>query len=227
MRRSAVGAGSGHRRIAAAVTALVLATGCSGSDDHPDVETLGSSPTSTATTASPTPTPTSTPTTESSVDPTVVPDEVTVEYLDAVMERLNALEARVYRLVAESQDVTDPVATELYASFAESSMAVDTLEGFEEAFGLEAIAEPPAPPVTTGIEILDQTDDCVLFRAQHDPRPLMAPGVDVEPTQPHYFRLRPSEPNELNPVPWKMDFAFGIVEDHPGPSTCDEVEDYL
>lgn len=216
-----------RRNLAAAVTALALAAGCSGGDDNPVVEAPTSTSTPKATIGARSPAPTSPATTEANVDPTVVPDEITVEYLDAVMERLNAMEARVYRLVAESGDVADPVATELYSSFAEASMAFDTLDGFEERFGLDAIASPPEPPVTTDIEILDRTDDCVLFRAHHDPMPLMAAGVDYEPTQPQYFRLRPSEPNELNQVPWTMDFAYGIAEGDPGPSTCDDVQDYL
>lgn len=207
------------------MTALSLAAGCSGGDDNPVVEAPTSTSMPTAITGSRSPAPTSPTTAEATVDPTVVPDEITVEYLDAVMAEHDRLVAQVYRHLAASGDPTDPTVLERYAAFANVADAKRDVEGAIRGFGVDGIADDPQPPHAEVEQIIDQRDGCVLFTLSYDSTPLLADDVDYEPAETYYVALRPAEVSDLNPVPWKQSQIPTFYGDgQTPPSNCADLE---
>ena len=149
------------------------------------------------------------------------PDDITIEYVQAVMDELDPLIAATAAVIHAQDDAFDPNAQELiFQAYSEASGQAQ-LETFA-GVGPENVRQDPGPPDTDVSELFEQHADCVVFSAERSFRPLLAESVDYDPVQPYYLRLIPGEATTANPTPWRIDFDsyFEDPDEEPEGDVC-------
>lgn len=187
--------------LAGLLTATVLAA-CSSShapDPSPDPigNTISPSPTGSRT---PSPSPTT-----ADIDVSTVPDEITVDYLQEVMEALDMRVRDAYTDLQSTGDVDEEFVGTMRLLYtngaAEPQIASLRSDG---DIGVDGIASDPLPPRTDVREVFAVADDCVFFSAERTYEPLLA--IEYDPVQPYYIALVRSDPNDTNPTAWSIGF---------------------
>ncbi len=141
------------------------------------------------------------------VDVTVVPEEITPEYVEAVLAELEQLYADALRELMLAGEPTIEVTDRLGSAFIEEQYA-SRLQQFLELLGagFPEIAEPSQlePRIHTGVELLDVTDVCVYSQTVLD-----VGGVFGGVREPQVAFVEIGLPdrgvvNDRNPTPWMI-----------------------
>jgi len=174
--------------VAVALTGL-LAGACGGDDDdRPDAAAVTTAPsTSTSTTVG--------------VDE--VPDEITVEYVQRVMDALDASWGDMYRLYVDSGGPTAETAAWLDALYDEPELArIDVDLGREAADGFDSTRMPPGDPTTRVVELISASPECIYFEADRQYDAVLTVASESEGTD--VIVLRASTASPKNPTRWQM-----------------------
>ena len=148
-------------------------------------------------------------TTITTVDLSIIPNPITVAYLDAVLAALNHVDGNAARLVQASGKVTDE-AIALVQSIgtpAEVTVSVQSLAGIP---GSAAALRVPMGDFRSSVrEILSATPNCVAFLAVDEGT---AVRIDPLPAAVNAYRLRPRDqaqtPTPANPTPYAIDTHY-------------------
>lgn len=167
-----------------------------------------------ATTTAPTPTPTPTTAPPRTPTPTAtqnwtVPDPITDEYAQRVLQELYNLEAQAFAIVAdmmrttgevtETDELTQALArfgTEEYARFSMDSFLVVPPEV------VATWADPFLPGIVSDVTVRSTTDDCMIVDLTIDPRPSIPA---TEPVRQEWRLAR--RPDAANPTGWLFDIV--------------------
>jgi hypothetical protein len=197
--------------VVAAVMGVALLASCSSPPEQGVASaTLSPAPATQAASPSPTPTPTD-------IDTATVPDDITPEYVQAVMDDLDEALGRVYRDVAESRELGEAYEAamrDVYTPFAADVQS----RGFRRAIGVRRLARQPENPVTDVLELIEAGPDCVYFSAERDLNPLLRDPIDTE--QPYYIALERGTPTDLNPTAWLLAMEAFYRTEAPPDSVC-------
>lgn len=227
-----------HKRIvAASLAAVLLLAACSEADPEasaegieaieepqPDVDDSGPEPVEEE--AAPPLEPDPEPEVEpgpTEIDITVVPDEITEEYVEAVLVELEGLYSEAYILFQEADEATIDVTDRLGAAFTESEYRArlrqftDIAEAGYPGYQRLGAAAPRTHEVQ---RILDSSATCVYAETLLD---VSGVRVDAGAPQASFVELGPPdlEPFEqLNPTPWVVhEFPSGelgeLLESRP------------
>jgi hypothetical protein len=186
------------------VVALTIgvAAGCSDDADDPPAAASTSSSATTSTTVG--------------VDE--VPDEITVEYVQRVMDALDASWGDMYRLYVDSGGPTAETAAWLDALYDEPELSrIDVDLGREAADGFDTTRTPPGDPTTEVVELISTSPDCIYFEADRQYDAVLLD--DTSGTT--LIVLRRAEPNDTNATTWVMSVE-GRVDAVPEGSPCDK-----
>ena len=145
------------------------------------------------------------------------PDDITIEYVQAVMDEINPIIQAGAAVLAEVQDTSHPDVVHLYSSAYEEEAAQRQLAQFQLGAGPEELRNDPGPIATAVEDVLLVTDGCVLFTAERDFRPIFEDEDIHNPTQPYYLRLEQSAPEDPNRTAWHLtlDTYFSDESDVP------------
>ncbi|MCC5947086.1 MAG: hypothetical protein JJT89_01410 [Nitriliruptoraceae bacterium] len=156
------------------------------------------------------------------VDVTVIPDEITPEYVEAVLFELETLFAESFAEFGEAGEVTPRAADVLDAAFSDEQAvarisALAQREDGDRFLGVDDI-EPRGHSV---VELLDTADGCVYAETLIDPSGLTG-QAETEITA--FVLLRPPDnirTQNLNPTPWVFwSIAGGDPEDSRERQPC-------
>lgn len=175
--------------VAVAFVALVL-TACAGSDDDEPMTTVPTAPSTTTTT----------------IDVSTVPDEITVEYVQAVMDELDRVTGDMIRAF-----VTAGGPDREFVGYLAALFDRDAREDMEAQLGryaaqdLEPLEASPGNPTTDVHRILDVSPDCIVLevrrsfeRVLKEPPPEESLGGFVQ-----LSAKRPDQdPRKLNSTAW-------------------------
>jgi len=148
------------------------------------------------------------------------PDDITVEYVQAVIDELDSILVAGYQLIAQTRTVDDPNVQELFREVYADETAQVQLDGIENALGVENVAEEPRHPSTTVLEVLSARSDCVTATADRDLSPLVVEGASPDFNQPFYLTFVRSEGASHNPTPWVLGRAMSYAEDAEPEDPC-------
>lgn len=205
--------GQWRRSLTVLVTAAVLA-GCTSADPQPN-------PTGTATTSSPateTPTPTNSPS-----DPYAVPDEITPEYVDLVVNKIYERHGELLReLLSRDPDPSAVMPVEMRENFAgifDAQYLQQRLdEGDEVIQGEREFARAPSETTQLEVEtvrIVAAANECIVAIARMDNSGVSTDGfVELVAIA---LESR-SGPGSTNPTPWVIaDVAPNRGPEGPNP----------
>ena len=202
--------------MAAVVGAALLISCSSPSDQAAPSATL--SPAAVTEAPSPTPSPTET---ETEIETATVPDEIDAEYVQAVMDDLDAALGDTYRQVKRSGKAGEAYLARMHSLYTTDAASAQA-GGFRRAVGVKGLAKQPANPTTDVLEILEvapkQRPACIYFSATRDLNPMLRKKID--PVQPYYLVLQHDEPNEVNPTTWIMELDTFYRDGKPPKSAC-------
>lgn len=187
--------------------ALVL-TACGGEDDD---ATAGDSATEaslttdapTSTTARPVttaPGTTAPVTTATTIDLTAVPATIDDAYVQAVMDRFDALLQDAYATASAEGSFDGAFETKIRSVY--GGPEADKVLGNLRRIGIEPFAEAPGRPTTTVLTVTTARRDCVFLTAERDLTPLS--DEPYEQVQPYYLQLVAAEPSAGNAMPWVL-----------------------
>jgi hypothetical protein len=187
------------------VVALTIgvAAGCSDDADDPPAAASTSSSATTSTTVG--------------VDE--VPDEITVEYVQRVMDALDASWGDMYRLYVDSGGPTAETAAWLDALYdGEGRRVMDTELGREAADDFENTRSSAASPVTEVEELVVGNGDCIYFVGERHYAEVF--DIPYEPARSRgVVELRRATPSTRNPSAWRisleLDASSGLPEREP------------
>lgn len=201
-----------RRMLAACLAAAVTLAGCAG-DDAPDgASTAPPIAAPTPTESSPTPEPTAT---EAGVDVTTVPDEITPEYVDAVMVELDELEVSAYRHVADEGEFGEAYYAAILSLWSEDA-GPRTADSYARNLGVDGIQDAPQVWDTEVVELIEATPTCVYFEARQDRNLAWTEEVWDQGEQ-LWIVLERGATTDLNPTGWR---AVHMAPGTP-PDACD------
>jgi hypothetical protein len=181
-----------RRGLSAVVFAVAAAVGCSGDDSGPTA-TLASGSTDSSVES----------TTSTTVGVDEVPDEITVEYVQRVMDALDASWGDMYRLYVESGGPTAETEAWMDALYAgEERERIDHGLGMEAADEFENTRMPPGDPVTTVESITSSTVDCIFFEGMRHYDEVLSGGATKD--RRGSVALERANPSDRNPTAWKI-----------------------
>ncbi|HUF33604.1 MAG TPA: hypothetical protein VMN58_10405 [Acidimicrobiales bacterium] len=171
-----------------AALAAVSACGGDAAPDSAPVTTLPIAPTTTSTTVG--------------VDE--IPDEITVEYVQRVMDALDESWGEMFRQYkADEGPTVDNHAwlAELYAEPAYGQM--EDLLGEIAGDEFDGIREEPSDPVTEVLQVVSATPECIFVSDQRDYGGIFSSGYEVSPG---YLQLvpAPTQVSIRNPTAWRV-----------------------
>jgi hypothetical protein len=189
--------------VAVVLASVAVVAGCGGDGDDPPAASVPSGSEASAD-----------PTTSTTVGVDEVPDEITVEYVQRVMDALDASWGDMYRLYVASGGPTAETAAWLDALYdGEQQRRMDVALGEEAADGFDSTLQPPGDPRTHVLEILSASSRCVRVRADRDyDRVLGGPPTDDKTTD---VALRFATPSDYNVTTWQItrELSGAIVEE--------------
>jgi hypothetical protein len=194
--------------VAVALTAALVA-GCSGDDDAPPAATVPSGSASEASTES----------TTTTVGVDEVPEEITVEYVQRVMDALDASWGDMYRLYVESGGPTAETAAWMDALYVgEGRSVIDTELGREAADDFANTRMPPDSPETAVEEVIAASPDCLYFVGTRHYAKVFE--IEIDPNRIRgVVELRRGEASEFNSTIWRivleLDASSGLPEREP------------
>jgi hypothetical protein len=197
-----------------AIAALALAA-CSGNDDGTATPaTTPAEPTTTTTTTAPTPTP---------IDVATVPDEITVEYVQAVMDELDRAWGDMFRLFHAEGGPTQETWDRLEALYAEPGM-----QGMRDYLGVLAadqfpgIRTEPGDPETQVRRLLVSSSGCVFAEVGRHFNAI----IEGSPTgfRPNWLGLVQGAdvPNAYNATVWKIILDGGGRDGEAPENPCEQ-----
>lgn len=190
------------KRIAAfALLALTLAA-CSSSTHHTAAPIASVAPTTTT------------------VDPTVIPPVISVEYLNAVLSRLNRVQGDAIRIVVSTGQL--PVqATDRIRALYNDPLYTRELRVLSEELGqgFANVKHPPGDRVMNVLRILTSSGSCVWLQTQTD---YSAATITPDNTVgSEYVALRTKQPgidpSDFNDTPWAFDESDTSASAMPPP----------
>jgi hypothetical protein len=191
------------RRATAAVLALVLAAAAGGCSDGDE------SPAATNQTLFP-PTPTT-------IGVDEIPDEITVEYVQRVVDVLDRSMGEMFRVFRRDGDLSEEVRQRLHAVYADDY--VDDQEAglqFLVDSGFERVVEQPGDPATRVERLIHADRDCIFFQASSDQRAWFEQLPDRQDAIFVAIEPRPDGPSEANPTSWEITYEMLRSEGEPG-----------
>lgn len=121
--------------------------------------------------------------TTTSIDVSRVPDTITVEYAQAVMDELDRLLGDAIRELVAAGVPSDKFVAMLKAVYDEPQYSKEeSLYGEDAASGLRSYHRPPGNPKTVVEEIVDSSNTCIVLRANRTFKEVMdieSPGVSA------------------------------------------------
>lgn len=212
----------GWKRVVAVLSAVLLVSGCAASED-PDgavepidapasdaddaggAEDADAAPELDAAPEVDDAAPAEDPAASPEVDISVVPDEITLEYVDAVLVELERLYAEAAEIAAADNDLTVEVADRISSIFGgdRASDAYAVFRAIAESDG-QLLVDPDELSTRTynSVSILDWSADCLWVETVGDQSGVY---VDAPAPQPTFVLLRQmtSRPaRNFNPTPW-------------------------
>lgn len=162
-RRTVLGAVRRSRWVAVAMAVVAIA-GCESSDGSPGATVPE-------------------PTTSTTISVATVPDTITVEYAQAVMDELDRVLGDAIRELVSAKAPSDAFIARLKAVYAEPQYTKEAdLYGEDAANEFKGYRIPPGDPSTRVKEIIASTQRCVLFRADRSFAAMQtqtSPGVEA------------------------------------------------
>jgi hypothetical protein len=211
----ATACGASHRGTAAgaaatttvpARTSTPTTTGeAGGTTTIPTATTIPTSATSTSSTTSPTTVP----------DTAIVPKQITVAYVDAVLAKLNHVYGDAVRTSVADRKVTVPAVEDLSAIYSPKLAAEEETIFVQEISGsLANVRRVPGDPITEVQDLIYSSDSCIYARVQTNSDPLVI--HPVSPLADEFMGLKRIVPGDglgLNHTPWI--FFFDLVNKTP------------
>lgn len=139
------------------------------------------------------------------------------------MADFSAAQSDVLTTARDAGTVNVPVVQEGYRLIASGDHA-DLFLGQIESFGVEGLADPMGQSQIAAVEILDSTEECVLFLADVDESSLLAdPSQAFTYDGPWHIQILRAPLAGARDWPWELSFRF-FLED-PAPQTCAEMDE--
>jgi hypothetical protein len=199
-----------------AIAALALAA-CSGNDDGTatPATTPAEPTTTTTTTTAPTPTP---------IDVATVPDEITVEYVQAVMDELDRRIGDLFRMYVEAEGPTQETQDLLVALYVEPELTPLREElGQIAAERFDVLDQPVGDPSTSIGVVLDASATCIFAEVTRDLDAVFI-GDRGENVYRSWIGLVPKpislEADRLNPTAWSISLDGSSNEGERPPAPC-------
>lgn len=144
----------------AAAVAMVIAAGCGSSKGSPGATVPE-------------------PTTSTTISVATVPDTITVEYAQAVMDELDRVLGDAIRELVAAQGPSDAFIARLKAVYAEPQYTKEVdLYGEDAANEFKGYRIPPGDPKTIVKEIIDSSNFCIVARVDKDLSSVFSDGAD-------------------------------------------------
>ena len=193
--------GAGARPLLIALLALwVSGVACSDDGASPPAASVASDRTTSSTTRPPT--------TSTTIDVTKVPDEITVEYVQAVMDELDRRFGDLFRMYVEAEGPTQETQDLLTALFAEPEFT-RLREGLGQlaAERFEGVRRPPGDPETEVVKLLTASPSCVFVETNRDLDAVLE-GPSTDDIAVTWIGLVPKDTSaptaSLNPTAWTL-----------------------
>ena len=241
---------SDRRRVAASLAALAVLVGACSSDDgaqaeagrqpvaSDDIEDVDDPAPDPDTDFDPSPEPdpapdpdpdpdpdlASEPEPEPHIDITVIPDEITDEYVAAVLVELERIYAEAYAIVRDEQELTSEITDRVDAIFAESRRE-DRYDEFRQLAGMPEVFRPQGelqPRTRQVVEILDAADGCLWVETLTDSSGL-SPSEGQQTVFVALFHKDAGRPGDVNPTPWVFERLRTPVEAGSDEAARDEL----
>jgi hypothetical protein len=138
------------------------------------------------------------------IDITVIPDEITEEYVDAVLLELNRIYAEAFELARDEREFNVDIADRIASIFDEESVPLryDEMQQLAEQPERVVSADEFGPVVSTVVDLLEVTDSCMWLEVESDSRGVSASSDGPTPL---FVLLREKvveRPVDHNPTPW-------------------------
>jgi hypothetical protein len=176
-----------HLSVALVVALALTGTACSGDGDTTAATTETSAPTTTT------------------IGVHEVPDDITQEYVQRVMDELDASWGGMFRQFELDGEITDSTRTWIESLHGDSATdMVAELQGIADQ-GFDIAAESPGDPTTAVEEIIETTAQCVVFSARRSYADVLV-GVESGDDTTH-LRLRRHDgdvDNRKNTTAWVL-----------------------
>jgi len=196
---------------------LVLAAGCSTSDDDPQAESETTTTTSTAST-SVSPTATATP-----ADPFAIPEVIDAAYVDRVLAELYRIDGDVVRKILATNTIGVEDARTLRAIYADpqverAAMSLARVLGVDK----KNFKSPPGDRRVRVQRIIDADNTCILSIVKSDFSNVVNVPPETSPNESDLITLRPTaqgaDPDQANASGWSISNEEVITND-------EEIED--
>jgi hypothetical protein len=200
---------------AVAAAAVLVFTACGD-----DGRAAGGATTTTSSTTTTTEAPTTT--TTEVIDPTTVPDEITAEYVQAVLDELYALQGEALRELIAVGQLNEKTVGLLEAVYADAAL-IQTLNSAEALVfnGFAEIRNPPGDVKVTVQSLVRATKSCVFVVAEQDYSQVRLTEVELPPTA---LALVPASVEQIdrgNPTAWAIASDFWNEDGSPVEDQCD------
>lgn len=143
------------------------------------------------------------------------PDAIDVEYVQAVVDAINSVDAVAFDVLAEVRDLEHPDVVPLLASTRTPQRLHGDLQRLEE-LGVTTLPADLATPVTDVLEVTSTSRGCIHALAHH-----VAPPLHDDPaaSQPHaVVLLRSAGDAAVNPTAWVVARVSATDLDDPCPT---------
>jgi hypothetical protein len=166
--------------------------------------------------------PVETTTTVATIDVTKVPDVVTIEYVDAVMDKLDPIIGDAFRELVRDHGPNQKFLALLDAVYdGQEFEAQQSDYGFTAARGFENVRTDPGDPATKVERLIKNVPGCLVVAAD---REFAAFYVDPKDKIPGFIALipksEPSDPAQLNPTAWSIVFDGGTLDNVEPVTAC-------
>lgn len=199
----------GGRALLLAAALTLVGVACSGGDaDEPAAATVPSASVES--------------TTSTTVGVDEVPDEITVEYVQRVMDALDASWGDMYRLYVASGGPTletNEWLAELYTPDEYSVMEIEL--GREAAAGFEDTRSTTGEPTTEVQRLISSGDQCVYFEGVRHYAEVFEFVADPARTRGAVAITRREGPTRRNSTTWRITFEADATEGLPSEEPCE------
>lgn len=155
--------------------------------------------------------------TEEPIDTARVPGEIDAEYVQAVMDDLDAAIGQVFRDARDAGKYGEAWHAAMRSLYTPEAVPQQT-EAFE-SHGFGKLRREPADPRTWIEELKEATPSCVFFTGVREISPLFRKPID--PVQPYYMVLGRHEPDDVNPTAWLIAFESYFPKGGAPQTICD------
>jgi hypothetical protein len=193
------------KRIVALVILAFGLTACSSQSRHTAARLDSASPTSV---------------TSTTIDPTVVPAVITIDYLNAVLAQLNAVQGDAVRTMVNTDQIPSAVTDRLRAIYNDPLFSRQLRVVSEEMVaGFSNVKKPPGDRTMLVKRVMSVSATCLWIETHTDFSAVTITPRDTAASEYLGLRIKQAgiDPSRINPTPWAFDFSATFPAPTPPP----------